>query len=59
MNMKQETEVFNCERCKNAFSGIWNLKKHPRKVREVWDPAPEEKFKFLNSVNTFVFCENK
>ena len=57
--MKQEIKVFNCERCKNSFSGIWNLKKHLRKVHEVWDLALEENSEFFNSVNTFVFCENK
>ena len=59
MNTKQETEVFNCEKCKNEFPGIGSLKKHLRKVHEVWDPAIEENSKFFNLVNTFVFCENK
>ena len=44
-NTKQETEVFNCEKCKNEFPGIGSLKKHLRKVHEVWDPAIEENSK--------------
>ena len=52
MKMKQEIKVFNCERCKNKFSGIWSLKKHLRKVHGIWDSALER-----NSVNTFVFVK--
>ena len=32
MSKKQETQVFNCEKCKNEFPGIMNLKKHLKKT---------------------------
>ena len=57
--MKQEIKVFNCERCKNKFSGLLSLNKHLKKVHEVWEAALEENSEFFNSVNTFVFCGNK
>ena len=34
MSKKQETQVFNCEKCKNEFPGIMNLKKHLKKDHE-------------------------
>ena len=57
--MKQETEVFNCEKCKNEFPGIGSLKKHLRKVHEVLEPAIEENSEFFNLVNTLCFVKIK
>ena len=33
--MKQETEVFNCDKCKNEFPSTKSLKKHLRRTHEV------------------------
>jgi hypothetical protein len=41
-NMKQKTQVVNCEKCKNEFPGPGSLKKHLRKVHEVRNIALEE-----------------
>ena len=57
--MKQETQVFNCEKCKNEFPGLGSRKKHLRKVHEVRNLALEENSEIFNLVNTIVFCENK
>ena len=41
-NMKQETQVFNCEKCKNEFPSIGSLKKHLRRIHEEKDLTLEE-----------------
>ena len=50
--MKQETEVFNCEKCKNEFPSRGSLKKHLRGIHEVKDLT----FQILFQCET---CENE
>ena len=52
--MKQEIQVFNCDKCKNEFPSISSLKKHLRIIHEVKNLALEEKSEIFNLVITCV-----